>query len=165
MLVTFGATFAGVFASFFLWFGGEWLLKRHRDNATGRHTLGEIEEEMRLNIVALEELIVSIPTEIDKGSVPTFIPNRLPVQSRKYALESGDIRLLTEDKQRVIRLSIVESETFNRFIENTELLLAVCLIKPDGLATVKYRLNGLLQSAKGTREFLVSQLKYLRGDR
>ena len=91
----------------------------------------EIHEEIQLNIALLTGLIQAIPRELERGNVPMYIPHRLKLTVYQYVVESGEIRLLADfRKQRLIRVAASVGESFNRFIENTEMLLATFQFKP-----------------------------------
>lgn len=163
MLVIFAATFLGVIASFLLWFGGQWWIKRQRDKEALGNMMREIQEEIQLNIAILNELIQNVPKMLETGNVPMYIPNRMGLGVYQYLVSSGEIRLLTDvRKQRLIRYSAVTCESFNKFIDNSELLLAMFLLKPDGLIWAKYRLERLLESAKDKRDYLQDNLNKLQ---
>ncbi|MFC2071263.1 hypothetical protein ACFLUU_00885 [Chloroflexota bacterium] len=63
MIVTFGAAFFGVIASFLLWSGGQWWIKRQRDKKAVMAMMEEIQEEIQLNIALLTELMENAPKE------------------------------------------------------------------------------------------------------
>lgn len=165
MLVTFGATFFGVIASFLLWFGGQWWIRHQRDKKALGNMMREIQEEIQLNIGLLTELMHGIPRVLESGNVPVHIPHRLKLPVYQYVVSSGEIRLLTDfRKQRLIRFAAFMSESFNKFIENTEMLLAIFQFKPidDALRLAKHRLGNLVEQAKDTRDYLQDTLNKLQ---
>ena len=163
MLVTFGATFLGVIASFLLWFGGQWWIKRQHDKKAVRAMMEEIQEEILFNIALLTGLMENTPKELERGNIPLYLPTRMRLAAYQYMVSSGEIRLLDDiRKQRLIRYAGVACETFNKFIDNTEALLAIFLSKPDGLVWAKYRIDRLLESADEKRKYLQDTLNKLQ---
>ncbi|MFC1962751.1 hypothetical protein ACFLWB_01990 [Chloroflexota bacterium] len=78
MLDTFGATFFGVIASFLLWFGGQWWLKRRHDQRAEKHMTREMREEIAWNINVLTPFKEIAPKLLGEGNIPLFIPHRMP---------------------------------------------------------------------------------------
>ena len=147
MLVTFGATFLGVITSFLLWFGGQWWLKRCNERRAVKHIVREIHEEIAWNINILIDFAESVPRMIAGGNVPLFLPHRLNLSVYRYLTSSGELRLLDVSKQRWILNAGTHSERFNKFVDNTELLLASLLGLPNSLAVAKQRLDKLAEQA------------------
>lgn len=158
MLVTFGATFFGVIASFLLWFGGQWWLKQRHDQRAVKHIAREIHEEIALNIHILADFVESTPKMIGERNIPLFLPHRMNLSMYHYLTSSGELRLLDVSKQRWILVAGMHSERFNKFVDNTELLLATFLGLPDGLKYAIQRLEMLVEqaqvSAKNLNEIL-----------
>lgn len=165
MLITFGATFAGVFLSFSLWFASRYLIRQWRNKKALKAMMQEIQEELQLNIAILSQLQKSMYEIFDKGHIPMEI-SRLRLVAHKYAISSGEIRLLTNiRKQRLIRYSSAVLDGHNKFVENTERLLATFLLKDDGLIWAKYRVDRLVELADDTRKYLQDALIKLQQDK
>ena len=163
MIVTFGATFFGVVASFLLWFGGQWWIKRQRNKKAVRAMMEEIQEEIQLNIALLDQFTKTAPKMLEEGNVPVYIPERMNLAVYNYVVSTGEIRLIDDiRKQRLIRYAAIACETFNKFIDNTELLLAIFLLRSDGLVWAKHRLKGLIETAEDNRKYLQDTLNKLR---
>ena len=158
MLVTFGATFFGVIASFLLWYFGQWLLKRRHDQIAVKHMVRETNEEIAWNINILIDFPKSTSKMMAGGNTPLFIPHRMKLSMYNYFISSGEFRLLNVSKQRWILGTGSISESFNKFVDNTELLLATFLQLPNGLKLAGHRLEMLpeqaLESAKRLNEIL-----------
>lgn len=78
-------------------------------------------------------------------------------------ISSGDIRLINNSSQKAAILVSSEScRTFNDFIGNTELLLSILLLRPDGLGLAKHRLSGLLETAEEKIKVLNTVLSQLQ---
>ena len=163
MLDIFLNVFWGVIASFALWFGGEKLIRHQRDKKARDNMIQEIREEIEFNIALLTQLPQDITGMLENNNIPTYIPHRLRLGVYEYILKSGEIRLLADfRKQRLIRYAAVVSENFNSFIDNTERLLAIFLLKSDGLVWATYRLEKLAEQAKETKGYLQDTLNKLR---
>lgn len=163
MLATFGATFLGVIASFLLWFGGQWWIKQQRDKKALEHMMQEIQEEIQLNITLLLQLAQDIPRELNKEKISHYLPHRMRLAVYYYIVSSGEIRLVPSRRnQRLIRYSAVICENFNKFIDNTEMLLAIFLLKPDGLVLAIHRLEMLAEQAKESANRLQEYLQKLQ---
>lgn len=161
MFVTFGATFFGVIASFLLWFGGQWWLKRRHDQKAVKHMVREIHEELALNINILVGFTESTPKMIAGGNIPFFLPHRMNLSAYHYLTSSGELRLLDVSKQRWILYAGTHCEHFNKFIDNTELLLTWMLGLPNGLKYARQRLEMLVEQAKETAKNLNKILETL----
>ena len=161
MLVTFGATFFGVIASFLLWFGGHWWLKRYQEHRAVKHMEREIHEEIALNINILASFTESVPRMIDEGNVPLFLPHRMNLSVYRYLTSSGELRLLDVSKQRWILNAGMYSESFNKFVDNTELLLTSLLGLPNSLKVAIQRLEMLVEQAQETAKNLNKILEKL----
>jgi hypothetical protein len=165
MLVTFGATFFGVIASFLLWFGGQWWIKRQHNKRAVKAMMQEIQEEIQLNIAILDQFSKTAPKMLKGGNVPVYIPYRMNLAVYNYVVSTGEIRLINDiRKQRLIRYAALACETFNKFIDNTEVLLAIFLLRSDGLVWSGHRLKGLIESADDNRKYLEDILSKLRRD-
>lgn len=162
MWVTFLATFFGVIASFLLWFGGQWWIKRGHNKRAIRHMMPEIQEEIQLNIAVLTELMQGVPKSLEKRMISHYLPYRMQLGVYQYLVLSGEIRLLDFRKQRLIRYAAMICENFNKFIDNTEMLLAIFVLKSDGLVWARYRLEHLVESAKQGRDYLQDTLNKLQ---
>jgi len=152
--LNFLATFAGVILSFSLWFLGEhiikWCAQRKEREAMNR----EIIEEAKFNILVLSGNVDFAKKSLGGGDVPLFIP-RLRTSASSYAISSGNIRLLkSRRKQLLVRYMNVIYDEENRFAQNTELLLAVLLLRSDGRTWVDYRLTCYVQGTPKTIETL-----------
>ncbi|MFC1901836.1 hypothetical protein ACFLX3_02790 [Chloroflexota bacterium] len=165
MLETFGATFFGVIGSFLLWYGGQWWLKQRKDKIAVKHIAREIQEEISLNINILVLCANTIPNMISGGNIPVFIPYRLNLSVHRYLTSSGELRLVDVSQQRSILDAGMTSESFNRFIDNTELLLTLAngLTQPHSLVTARHRLTGLTEQAQDTAKHLNEILGELKG--
>ena len=154
MLVTFGATFFGVVASFLLWFGGQrWLKRKHNQRAV-EHIIREIHEEIALNINILIYFTNDTPKMIEGGDIPVFIPHRMNLSAYHYLTSSGELRLLDVSKQRWILNAGMLSERFNGFVDNTELLLTSMMGLPNSLVVARHRLEMLTEQAQETTKNL-----------
>ena len=158
MFDTFGATFFGVFASFLLWYFGQWWLKRRHDQITIKHVVRVFNEELALNINILIDFSEIAPKMMAEGNTPLFIPSRMKLSMYNYLTSSGELRLLDINKQRWILVAGSTYESFNKFVDNTELLLATFLQPSDSLKFAKSRMGKLseqaLESAKRLNEIL-----------
>lgn len=163
MFVTFGATFFGVIASFLLWYGGQWWLKRRHDQLAVKHIVRETKDEIAVNINVLTQLVRDVSKMMVEGNMPIFIPHRMNLPKYSYLTYSGELRLLDAGKQRWILVAGQISETFNNFIDNTELLLALTLGLPNGLKLATHRIEGLINQAKDNAKNLNKILGILEG--
>lgn len=165
MAVTFGATFAGVFASFLLWFGAGWLIRRGQNKKAREHTVHEIVDEIKVNIAHLDSSMETVASMREKELVP-LIFHRLSLTAYQYAIVSGEIRLLDVHKRVFIGNAASICEAHNRFVDNTELVLAILLLRRDSLnrMIVEYRLDRLSENLKDNRDFLLALLKRLEGE-
>jgi len=146
-------TFLGVLASFASWFGAQKWLRNQKEKKAKANMSKELKEEILINIGMLDVLIKSVPRELKKGNVPALIPSKLKLQVYDYIIQSGDIRLFGDfSKQRKIRMIGYLCEHFNHFIDNTENILAILLLKPNSLGTAHHRLANFVESAKDTRK-------------
>lgn len=161
MLITFGATFFGVILSFILWFGGEWWIKHRKEQKALKHITREIHEEIALNINILADLVASTPKTLTSGNIPLFFPQRLNLAVFNYLTSSGELRLLEVSKQRWILNAGNQCERFNKFIENTELVLTALISHPDGLKHSIHRLEMLAEQAEETARNLSAILEKL----
>jgi len=163
MLDVFLKVLLGVISSFALWFGGEKWVRYQRDKKARDNMIQEIREEIELNIALLTQLPQDITRMLENNNIPTYIPHRLRLGVYEYIMKSGEIRLLADfRKQRLIRYAAVASENFNSFIDNTEMLLAIFLLKSDGLKWAKYRLKQLIEEAKAKKDYLQDTLNKLQ---
>lgn len=163
MLTTFGATFLGVIASFLLWFGGQWWIKRRSDKKALEYMMKEIQEEFQLNIALLHIFQKTTLGMLDNGNIPVYIPNRMRLAVYNYIVSSGEIRLIPSiRKQRLVRYSALICENFNKFVDNTEILLAIFLLKTDGLVWAKYRLERLTEQAEESARRLTEYLEKIK---
>ncbi len=163
MFVTFGATFFGVITSFLLWYGGQWWLKRRRDQIAVKHIVREIREEIAWNINILVLLAETTPKMIARGNIPVFIPHRLTLSVHHYLTSSGELRLLDVSQQRWVLSAGMISERFNNFIDNTESVLTSAMGLPNSLVIVKHRLEGLTEQAPDTAKSLTEILGKIEG--
>jgi hypothetical protein len=91
---------------------------------------------------------------IAKGNIPLFLPHRMNLSMYRYLTSSGELRLLDVSKQRWILVAGTLSESFNKFVDNTELLLTAFLGLPDGLKYAIHRLEMLTEQAQDTAKSL-----------
>lgn len=162
MLATFGATFFGVISSFLLWYVGQWWLKRRKDQIAVKHIAREIHEEIVVNINILASLANDIPKMIAGGNIPVFLPHRLDLSVHRYLTLSGELRLVDVSQQRWILSAGMISESFNKFIDNTELLLTSAMGLPNSLVVARHRLEGLVEQAQDTAKNLNEILENLK---
>ena len=163
MIETFGAIFLGVIASFLLWFGGQKWIKRQHDKKAIRAMMREMQEEIQFNIALLDQLVKTASKMLEGGNVPVYIPERMVLAVYNYVVSTGEIRLIDDiRKQRLIRYAAIACETFNKFIDNTEILLAIFLLRSDGLVWSKYRLEKLIETADDRRKYLEDILSKLQ---
>lgn len=156
MIETFGAPFLGVILSFLLWYIGTWWIKRQSDKRSRTHILNEIKKEIRLNVTVMDALRQSIPKALADGNIPAALPGRLRLSTYNYAVSSGELRLLSPQCRVNLTTAVDIYESTNRFIENTEMLLAIWHFKPQdqALRLASIRLNGLVESLGEGREEL-----------
>jgi len=144
MAVTFGATFAGVLASFILWFGSERLIRWLRERRTVDHLLSEVRGEIAVNIMFLRKLAEALPharTEVDeKEASRLFVPERALTSACRYAVVSGELRLIRDRRKReAIRNCADACDIFNATADKTDLMIALFMLRPDGMALVNQR--------------------------
>ena len=166
MLETFGATFSGVFASFLLWFGSRYLIRKQRNKKLLKAMMQEIQEELQANIAILSQFSKHIPDMLaTSGHIPMTITS-LELVAHQYAVTSGEIRLLSDiRKQRLIRYTASILERYNEFVDNTERLLAIFILKDDGLIWAKYRVDRQVELANDTIKLLQDTLNKLQQDK
>lgn len=170
MLVTFGATFAGVFASFFLWFGAQWLLKRRRERKATQHMILEVTQELLFNVGWLRALKEKTPKSVEEAvseeNIRLFVPERALTSACRYAVVSGEIRLIPNySKQQAIRNSLEACELFNASAEKTDLMVSIFLLKSDGIASAIGRVASVAESAAQLANFLEENATKLVGKR
>lgn len=162
---TFLPVLAGVFVSFLLWFGGQWLVGYLRNKKAKVAMLREIEEEIVINMDSLDNLVKGISELVAKGDVPVYIPHRMKLEVFQYIVQSGEIRLISDiHKQRLIRYVAYVCNMFNGFIDNTEVVLVTLLGKPNAVKLAHQRLNGLMEQAVEDKRVLSIWLKELQGE-
>ena len=162
---TFLPVLVGVLASFLLWFGGQWLVGYLRDKKAKVAMLQEIEEAIVTNMDILDLLVKGIPELLAKQEIPVHIPHRMRLEVFQYIVQSGEIRLITDiHKQTLIRYVAYVCSIFNDFIDNTEVVLATLIGKPNALKLAHQRLNGLMEQAAQNREVLSIWLKEIQGE-
>jgi hypothetical protein len=160
---TFLPVLVGVLASFLLWFGGQWLVGYLRDKKAKASMLREFEEETVTNIGILDSLVKAIPKSFDRQEIPVYIPHRMRLEVYRNIVQSGEIRLVNDiSKQRLILYVADLCSRFNDFVDNTELLLAALLGKPNAVEIARRRLNGLTEQAVEDKEVLSQWLKELQ---
>ena len=164
-LQTFLPVLVGVLASFLLWFGGQWLVGYLRDKKAKVAMLREIEEEIVLNMGILDNLVKGISESFSRQDVLVHIPHRMRLEVFQYIVQSGEIRLITDiHKQRLIRYVAYVCSIFNDFIDNTEVVLATLIGKPNAVKLAHQRLTGLMEQAVQDKEVLSIWLKELQGE-
>jgi hypothetical protein len=149
--VNFLPVFAGVLISFSLWFLGEHIMKWRAQRKDREAMTGEIVEEAKFNILALECRLDFVKKRLDgSGDTPMSLP-RLRTSASSYAISSGTIRLLKSRRKRfLVRYMNEIYERENRFAENTEQLFAILLLRKDGLTWVNYRLTRIAEATPQT---------------
>lgn len=150
------ATFAGVILSFLLWFGGEKIFQYQREKKARAHLYKEIVQEIKENIILLGMFADMIEKSLKSGRI-ALLGLKLNVSARSSAISSGELRLISDSEQRqLIRNSTYESQEFNHFVENTELILAIVNLKAQAqaLTDAHHRLNQLKEQAKETATYL-----------
>ncbi len=153
-VITFGATFAGVILSFSFWFGGSYLIKWLENRKTLKSMMREIQDEMQFNIAELDISMGYVQKSLSGGDVPLIIP-RLRHLATSYAVSSGKLRLIRSiRKQRIVGYTATTCEEYNHFVDNTERLLAILLLREDGLTWVKHRLEGFAEHIKECKSLL-----------
>ena len=80
----------------------------------------------------------------------------------RYLTSSGELRLVDVSQQRWILTAGMISESFNKFIDNTELLLTSAMGLPNILVVANHRLEGLANQAQDTAKNLNEILKNLK---
>lgn len=148
MLVTFGATFLGVIASFILWYGGQWWIKRISNQNTVKHMLREIRAEVLRNIEILGDCEKGISTMIGEKNIPVYLPFRMKLHSYRRFVLSGELRLVDDERREWIDLAGWYAESWNEFIDNTEMVLVMRMQKPYAVEIAHMRLGGLVEQAK-----------------
>lgn len=78
----------------------------------------------------------------------------------RYLTQSGELRLLDVSQQRWILSAGMTSESFNRFIENTEAVLTSIMGLPNSLVAAKHRLDGLAEQAQDSAKNLSDVLAH-----
>ena len=135
------------------------VLKRREEKVTIAAMGRELIEEARLNIAKLDQLNDVIPRMEESGTVPIFLPYRMSLAMLHQAISTGQLRLLpSAQSQRRWRLVAETCETFNGFVDNTELVGTFCLLRSDGLRIIQYRCNQLVGQARDTKQFMDSLL-------
>ena len=162
---TFLPVLVGVFVSFLLWFGGQWLVRYLRDKKAKAAMLRDIGEEIAVNIQLLDDLVKGVSELVAKGDVPVYIPYRMKSEVSQYIVQSGEIRLINDiHKQRLIRYVAYVCNAFNNFINNTEVVLVTLLGKPNAVKLAHHRLTGLMEQAVQNKGILSGWLKELQGE-
>ena len=162
---TFLPVLVGVLASFLLWFGGQWLVGSLRDEKAKATMLREIEEEITINMLTLDNLVKGISESLARQEIPIHIPYRMRLEVFQYIVQSGEIRLITDiHKQTLIRYVAYVCSIFNDFIDNTEVILATLIGKPNALKLAHQRLDGLMEQAADDKKILSIWLKEIQGE-
>jgi hypothetical protein len=145
--------------SFSLWFLGEHIIKWRSQKKECEMMYKEVCDEAQLNIIALNtELECVQKALVDVRDIPVFIP-RLLTTATIYAITSGNVRFINSRK-RQLALCLLNRlyESYNQFIENTEQLFTILLLREDGLTWVHYRLE---RYCKHISQNITSLNKYL----
>ena len=146
-----GFTAFGAFLGAFLTFLITSMLKHREERRTASAMERELLADALLNILKHDQLRVEIPKMEGAGNVPVFLPYRMSLAALHQAISTGQLRLLPSNKsQRRWRLVAETCESFNGFVDNSELIAVNCLFSPKGLPIIKYRLNQLGDQAKET---------------
>ena len=162
---TFLPVLVGVLASFLLWFGGQWLVGYLRDKKAKVAMLREIEEAIVINMGILDNLVKGISESFVRQEVPVHIPHRMRLEVFQYIVQSGEIRLINDiHKQMLIRYVAYVCSIFNNFVDNTEVVLATLIGKPNAVKIAQQRLTGLMEQAAQDKEVLSIWLKKLQGE-
>lgn len=129
------------------------VLKRREEKVTIAAMERELIEEARLNIAKLDQLSVMIPRMEESRTVPVFIPYRMSLATLHQVISTGQLRLLPSNQsQRRWRLVAETCESFSGFVDNTELVAIISLLRKDGLTIIKYRCRQLAAQAKDTKQ-------------
>ncbi len=112
------------------------------------------------HILAL--LAKNIPDMITRRHVPVFIPHRMNLSMHRYLTSSGELRLVDVSRRRLMLTAGMVSESFNKFIDNTELLLTSTMGLPHSLVIANSRLEGLAEQAQDNAKGLNEILKNLK---
>jgi hypothetical protein len=164
-VITFGATFAGVILSFSFWFGGSYLIKWLENRKALKYMMREIQEEMQFNIAALDISTGHVQKALSGGDIPLVIP-RLRHSATSYAVSSGEVRFLRSiRKQQIVGYTATVCEEYNHFVDNTERLLAILLLREDGLTWVKHRLEGFAEHISECKSLLQDYLNKLQQEK
>lgn len=147
MIVTFGATFSGVIASFILWYGGQWWIKRRSNQNAVKHMLREIRAEIQGNIEITGDFVKSTTTMIGERKIPVYLPHRMKLHSYRRFVSSGELRLIDDERRKWIDLAGWYGENWNEFIDNTEMVLVMIMQKPHAVEMAHMRLKGLVDQA------------------
>lgn len=161
-LITFGATLAGVLASFLLGFLSFYIIKRVQDRKNGKATEREIEEETEHNIILLDTEAKAIAEAITKEIAPlTF--HKLVYPACDYALTSGDIRTIpNKRKQRLVQYIVNVYENYNNFVSSSENLIGIWTLHKVSLNLITYRLQQFIEHSNKTKEILQGYLNKFR---
>lgn len=126
--------------------------ERHKERLTMSALRQELIEEAQLNITKLNGLTAAIPMVEEAGGVPVYLPHRMTLTALHQAISDAQLRLFPTLTQLHWRSVVEICETFNKFVDNTELLAIICLLHPDGLKIVRHRHQQLAAQAKDSRE-------------
>ena len=125
----------------------------------------ELLPEARLNLDKLDQL----PDEFAKmeatGKVPVFIPSRMGLAALHQATSTGQLRII-RNRQTEYRWRLIAEtcESFNAFVDNTEHVATICLLKTDGASIAFFRANQLAEQAKETKSFIETLLIKIDSD-
>jgi hypothetical protein len=130
----------------------------------------EVALELLFNVRWLRALREKTPKSakeaINEENVRLFVPERALTSACRYAVESGEIRLLSDySKQEAIRNSLEACEIFNATAEKTDLMVCLFLLKPDGIESAIHRVESVAESATQLANFLKENATKLVGPR
>lgn len=128
------------------------LLERGKQKTTTAAMEQELREEVLLNIAKLDQLAASIPEMEKDRTVPVYLPYRMSLTTLRQAISSGQLRLISIQSQRRWRMIAEICESFNSFVDNTELIATICLLHSDGLPIVRYRHQQLANQSTETKQ-------------
>jgi len=159
VIMNFLAVFAGVILSFSLWFLGEYMFKWRAQRKDREAMIREIVEEAKFNILILNARLDYLRNRLNSGGDLPLYFSRLRISASRYAISSGNVRLLkTKRKQLLVRYMNELYERENSFAENTELIFATLLLRPDGLQWVDCRLERIAEDIPKTISLLTDFL-------
>lgn len=163
-LETFLPIFLGAFLAFLSVLGAERLLTHLRNRKAKATMLRDIKEEIMMNVAILDNIIRTTQQMRNEKRMVMFLTH-MREEVYQYIVASGEIRLINDmEKRSLIRSLGFLCSSFNHFLDNTELLLALfgtLLPQPTALIRAEIRLKGLLEQAEDDKKQLQQWLKQL----